>query len=169
MVHIITGDGKGKTCSAIGMAVRGLGRGMKVLLIQFLKPQAGSGEILYLKSESRFACLNFGIASFVNRSRLLPEDIRLASQGLEAAEKAVRSDEWDMVILDEVLLAADFGLVSVDRVLRMVEEKSGAVELVLTGRNAPAALIEKADLVSEIRPVKHPYWNGIQAREGIEF
>jgi cob(I)alamin adenosyltransferase len=169
LVHVITGNGKGKTCSAVGMAVRALGRGMKVLLIQVLKPEDGSGETLYLKNENRFASFQFGTAAFIDKDRIRAEDLRLVSQGLEAAEKAVRSTEWDMVILDEILLAADLGLVSVERLLRLVVEKSETVELVLTGRNAPAALIEKADLVSEIREIKHPYLNGIHARKGIEF
>jgi len=169
LVHVITGDGKGKTCSAVGMAVRALGRGMRVLLIQFLKPVDGSGETLLLKAEKRFSSLQYGTAAFVDRDRIQPEDLRLASLGLKAAEKAVRGDEWDMVILDEVFPAADLGLVSVESLLRLIDQKSDTVELVLTGRKAPSALIEKADLVSEIREIKHPYRSGIPARKGIEF
>jgi cob(I)alamin adenosyltransferase len=169
LVHVITGDGKGKTCSAVGMSARALGRGMKVLLIQFLKPEDGSGEILFLKDREGFESLQFGNAGFLDPEGMRPEDMRLAGLGLEAAEKAVRSGRWDMVILDEILLAADFGLIPVERVLRLIEEKSETVELVLTGRNAAKVVIDRADLVSEIKEIKHPHRRGLRARKGIEF
>jgi len=169
LVYVLTGNGKGKTCSAVGMSVRALGRGMKVLLIQFLKPEGGSGETLFLKGADRFASLQFGTGRFIGRDRIQPDDILQAERGLEAAETAVRGREWDMVILDEILQAADFGLVSVDRILGLMSGKSESVELVLTGRSAPEAVIERADLVSEIREVKHPHRSGLRARRGIEF
>jgi cob(I)alamin adenosyltransferase len=169
LVHVITGNGKGKTCSAVGMAVRALGRGMKVLLIQFLKPEDGSGEILFLKGRDGFQSLQFGSAGFLDRNRLRPEDIRLAGRGLEAADEAVKSGKWDMVILDEILQAEDFGLIPVEGILRLMEEKSETVELVMTGRNAAKDLTERADLVSEIKEIKHPHQRGLPARRGIEF
>jgi cob(I)alamin adenosyltransferase len=169
LVHVITGNGKGKTCSAVGMAVRALGRGLKVILIQFLKPEDGSGEILFLKNADGFKSLQFGITGFLGRDGVQPEDIRLAGLGLEAADDAVRSGKWDMIILDEILMAVGFGLIPVESVLRLIGEKNEAVELVLTGRNAAKAVIERADLVSEIREIKHPYRLGLDARRGIEF
>jgi cob(I)alamin adenosyltransferase len=169
LVHVITGDGKGKTCSAVGMSVRALGRGMKVLFIQFLKPEDGSGEILFLKGRDGFKSLQFGNPGFLDRNGIRPEDFRLAGLGLEAAAEAVRSGQWDLIVLDEILLAADFGLIPVERMLRLIEEKSDNVELVLTGRNAANAVVGQADVVSEIREVKHPHQRGLNARRGIEF
>jgi cob(I)alamin adenosyltransferase len=169
LVHVYTGDGKGKTCAAVGLAVRALGRGWKVLAIQFLKPADGSGEILFLKAAERFKSMQFGTADFVLKDRIGPEARRIAEEGMAAAEKEVRGGAWDMVILDELIQAVDLGLVGADRVGRLMSEKPGSVELVLTGRNAPGSLIEKADLVSEVREIKHPLGRGVKARKGIEF
>lgn len=169
LVHVYTGDGKGKTCIAMGMAARALGRGWKVLALQFLKPADGSGEILFLKGTERFKSVQFGTADFVFRNRIGPEVRRIAEEGMEAAEKEVRSGEWDMVILDEILQAVDLGLLDLGRVHRLMAEKPDSVELVLTGRNAPDILIESADLVSEVREIKHPQGRGVKARKGIEF
>jgi cob(I)alamin adenosyltransferase len=169
LVHVITGNGKGKTCSAVGMSVRALGRGMKVLLIQFLKPEGGSGETIFLNRMEGFQSVQFGRAGFLNRDRIKPEDIRLAERGLEAAEEAVRSGKWDMVVLDEILQAADLGLIPPGRLLRLIADKPEALELVLTGRNAAKDVTGQADLVSEIREIKHPHQRGTRARRGIEF
>jgi cob(I)alamin adenosyltransferase len=169
LVHVYTGDGKGKTCTAMGMAARALGRGWRVLAIQFLKPADGSGEILFLRGAERFKAIQFGTTDFIFRDRMDPEVKRIAEEGMATAEKEVHSGEWDMVILDEILQAADFGLLAADRVRRLMEQKPDSVELVLTGRNAPETLIENADLVSEIREIKHPHGRGIKARKGIEF
>jgi cob(I)alamin adenosyltransferase len=169
LVQVYTGDGKGKTCTAMGMAVRALGRGWKVLAIQFLKPPDGSGETLFLKRAERFTAMQFGTADFVFRDRIGPEVRRIAEDGMAAAEQNVRNGEWDMVILDEILLAVDFGLIEADRVRSLMTDKPDSVELVLTGRNAPRILIESADLVSEVREIKHPCGLGVKARKGIEF
>jgi cob(I)alamin adenosyltransferase len=169
LTHLYTGNGKGKTTAAVGLAVRALGRGWKVLMVQFMKAKSYSGEIVVLNKQENFKCVQSGAPDFVIKGRVRSDDLRLAQQGFEEAEKAIHEQSWDMVILDEIIQAVDFDLLPAEKVLRLIHEKPDAIELVLTGRNAPKALINAADLVSEIREVKHPYQQGTAARNGIEY
>ncbi len=169
LVHIYTGSGKGKTCSAIGLAVRALGRGWKVLIIRFMKSQLQSGEEKILSQIPGCEILSFGKRGFIQKGKGSVEDKDLAEKGIEIAEKEIQSGNWDCVILDEIFPAIEFGLIPFEKLKHCIERKSKHTELVLTGRNAPESLYELADLVSEIKEIKHPYQRGIKARLGIEF
>jgi cob(I)alamin adenosyltransferase len=167
-VQIYTGDGKGKTTAAVGQALRALGRGWRVLMIQFLKPPGESGEMLICGNLSGFESMQFGGPDFVHPGRTAPGDAERAGRAMRTAEERIRED-WDMVILDEILPAVSLGLVPEEEVLRLIRSRPERVELVLTGRGATSALIEAADLVTEMTAVKHPFGAGTPARSGIEF
>jgi cob(I)alamin adenosyltransferase len=167
-VHIYTGDGKGKTTAALGLAVRALGRGWKVLLIQFLKPLGGSGEIDACGKLPGFESMQFGGPAFVRSVPPDPEDVARAESALKTAGERIR-EGWDMVILDEILQSVSLGLLDEDRVLDLVRARPDSVELVLTGRGATAPLIDAADLVTEMVAVKHPFEKGTPARAGVEY
>ena len=167
MIHIYTGKGKGKTTAALGLALRASGAGFKVYICQFLK---GSDycELKSLKKIKSVKVEQFGTKCFVGKTPAA-KDKRLAQQGLAAAEKAIRSKTYNMVVLDEINVALKFKLLELDQVLRLLKKTPGKVELVLTGRSAPAELFKLADLVSEVKEVKHYFKKGIKARKGIEF
>jgi cob(I)alamin adenosyltransferase len=167
--QIYTGNGRGKTSAAVGLSVRALGHGWKVRMIQFLKPPGGSGETDACRRLPGFEASQHGDSRFVQPGDVRSEDVRLAESGMRTAESAVRGGEWDLVVLDEIFPAVSLGLVGLDRVERLVREKPDTVELVLTGRNAPAELEAAADLVSRIEEVKHPFQRGIPARRGVDF
>lgn len=169
LVHIYTGDGKGKTTAALGLALRAAGYGMRTYIGQFMKGQ-DYGELAGARLLAPYLTIEqYGRPSFVHLHQATPEDIRLAHEGLEKARTAMRSGDYAIVVLDEVCVALHFGLLSVEEVLAFLEEKPKGVELVLTGRRAPEELIARADLVTEMREVKHPYHRGIPARRGIEY
>ncbi len=168
MIHVITGDGKGKTTAALGIGMRAVGRGLKVCMIQFMKGYE-YGEIAAAKGLGGFDIVQFGRAEFVNKDNPEEVDIKEAVKALERAKEAVNSGKYDIVILDEVNVALDFGLIGLDSVLGLVRGKPKNLELVLTGRNAGQELVDLADYVSEVREIKHPYRKGIGARKGIEF
>lgn len=171
-VHVYTGDGKGKTTAALGLVVRALGAGLDVYIGQFIKGMRYS-EIATLETldralgAGRLEVRQFGRGCFIGRE---PEaaDIAAARAGLEAARNAVMSEDWDLVVLDEVNVALSRGLLDEGEVLELLERKPASVELVLTGRGAPEAILARADLVTEMRCVKHYYEAGVQARDGIE-
>lgn len=171
-VHVYTGDGKGKTTAALGLAIRALGAGLDVYLGQFIKGMRYS-EIATLEAldralgPGRLELRQFGRGCFIGRE---PEaaDFAAASAGLEAARNAILSEDWDLVILDEINVAMAKGLVVESEVLDLLERRPPSVELVLTGRGAPEAIRARADLVTEMRCVKHYYETGVQARDGIE-
>ncbi len=168
LIQVYTGNGKGKTTAALGLALRAVGRGLKVCMIQFMKGGGPYGEHL---AASRLAPLltiiQTGREGWVNRDNPDPEDKRLAQGALELAAKAL-AGEYDLVILDEVNGAVAFGLVTVDEVLSLMERKPAYVELVLTGRNADERIVAAADLVTEMREIKHYYRKGVPSRVGIE-
>lgn len=168
-IQVYTGNGKGKTTAALGLAFRALGRGMKVLMVQFMK---GGGPYGEHAAAERFApdftIIQTGRPSWVNKENPDPEDARLAGQALETARTALTSGEYDLVILDEINGAVSFGLLSVEDLLQLMVQKPPCVELVLTGRNADERVIAFADLVTEMREIKHYYRAGVPARVGIE-
>jgi len=169
LVFVFTGNGKGKTTAAMGQALRAVGHDLKVLVIQFMKGKK-YGEVLaaekYLPNITIYQC---GLDSFVMRGNPAPVDVELAVQGLNIARKALSSGEYNMVILDEINVALDFKLISVDDVSEMIKSKAPSVDLFLTGRYAPPEIVELADTVSEIQEIKHHYSAGIKERAGIEF
>lgn len=166
-VQVYTGDGKGKTTAAIGLAIRAAGAGFKVFIAQFLK----KGDYSEIKALERFADLvtveQFGLGRFV-KGKPEPEDIEAARKGLETIKKILSSGNHQMVILDEANVAAACGLVSVDDLVAVIEQKPADVELILTGRGAAPRVIERADLVSEVKAIKHYFNKGVKARVGIE-
>jgi cob(I)alamin adenosyltransferase len=168
-IQVYTGDCKGKTTAALGLAFRAVGRGLKVCMIQFMKGGGPYGEHLAAKRLAPdLVIIPTGRAGWVNRENPDPEDIRLAQEALAQARSAVTGGVYDLVILDEVNGAIGFGLLSVGEVLDILRDKPLQVELVLTGRSAPPEIIAAADLVTEMREVKHYYKAGVPARVGIE-
>jgi len=166
-VHVYTGDGKGKTTAAIGLALRAAGAGFRVFIGQFIKSQRYS-EIVALECfGEQITCHQYGRGCWLQQEPE-PEDVHLARQGLEEARKALLSGNYQLVILDEANIAVWFKLFEVSELLGLIDIKPASVELVLTGRRADERLIERADLVTEMREVKHYYKKGVLARKGIE-
>jgi cob(I)alamin adenosyltransferase len=166
-VQVYTGDGKGKTTAAIGLAVRAAGAGLKVYIAQFMK--LGSyGEIATLKRlTDRITVEQFGTGRFI-RGNPTPEDISAARRGIERVKEIFAGAGHQLVILDEANVAASCGLFSPVDLLDVVQARPEGVEVVLTGRQAAPELIARADLVTEMKAVKHYYASGVQARQGIE-
>jgi cob(I)alamin adenosyltransferase len=162
-------DGKGKTSAAFGLALRAIGRGLKVYIIQFIKGGFDYGELYVVDKLPNITLKAFGRGKFVTQQPPSQEDVRLAEEALQLAEKTIKSGEYDLVILDEINVALNLKLICLEKVLELIKGKPKHVELVLTGRYAPKEIIDAADLVTEMREVKHPFKKGCQAREGIEF
>jgi cob(I)alamin adenosyltransferase len=166
-VQVYTGDGKGKTTASLGLALRAAGAGMKVYIGQFLK-SGDYSEIQALKAlGDRITVAQFGSGRLI-RGQPGEKDRALAAQGLAAARQALAGGCYDLVILDEANVAAAMGLVSFEELIGLVKEKPAAVELVLTGRGASPELMAAADLVTEMKAVRHYYEAGVNARQGIE-
>jgi cob(I)alamin adenosyltransferase len=166
-VQVYTGDGKGKTTAALGLALRASGAGLKVFIAQFLKDQRSS-ELASLSRLSDLIHVEcYGSGAFI-RGEPSPRDISLARKGLGEARAAAASGSWDLVILDEANPAARLGLISVDELLELIEHSAGRCEIVITGRGADPRIVERADLVTEMREVKHYFARGVRARKGIE-
>ena len=168
LVQIYTGEGKGKTTAALGLALRAAGRGLKVFIGQFAKGMF-YGELEALKRFAAQITLHqYGRRCFIHEEPT-EEDIRLAREGWKEIQDVLKRDEYDLLILDEIGIALHYHLVSLEEVKQLVREKPDGVELVLTGRKIPEELYEQADLVTEMRQIKHYYNAGVPAREGIEF
>jgi cob(I)alamin adenosyltransferase len=169
LVQVYTGNGKGKTTAALGLALRAIGRGLQVCMVQFIKGGGAYGE--HLAAEKLAPLLTIhqtGRDGWIFRDKLDPEDIRIAAETLALAQRVLTGGEYDLVILDEINGAAWFGLIEVEAILELLALKPAQVELVLTGRNADARVIAAADLVTEMREIKHYYAAGVPARIGIE-
>jgi cob(I)alamin adenosyltransferase len=167
---VYTGGGKGKTTAALGLALRAAGHGLRAIVFCFMKTHDTYGEIL---GAARFAPeINLravGRETFVDRENPAPEDVRMAREGFAQARQAALSGEYDLVVLDEFNIVLDYGLVPVDEVLALFKDKPKQVEIVLTGRSAPAAVVDAADLVTEMVERKHYYPKGVYARRGIDY
>lgn len=169
LIHIYTGDGKGKTTAAIGLGIRAAGHGLKVYMIQFMKGKVNYGELETIKSIPNFTIIQFGRPEFVDKANPEKIDIEGAEEAILHAKEILSSGKYNVVILDEVNVAVDFGLIAAEDVLEIMRKRPEQVELIMTGRNAPQEFIDAADLVTEMREIKHYYSNGIEARQGIEF
>jgi cob(I)alamin adenosyltransferase len=165
---VITGNGKGKTTSGIGCALRALGHDFRVAVIQFMKGRI-YGELLVLRDRLGVDVYQFGRNAFVDRKQPDPRDVALARSGLDKAWEIVRAQQHDVVILDEVNVVADFELIPAEEVLELVRAKPRWMDVIATGRGAPASFVELADTVSEVREVKHHYRRGIESRAGMEY
>lgn len=169
LVQVYTGEGKGKTTAALGLAMRAAGHGLRVYIIQFMKGWPNYGELKSVGGHPQITLRQFGRPGFVDPEKPEPADVEMAQEALREARRVLVSGSYDLVILDEVNVALKWGLIELEDVLALIEEKPKHVELVLTGRYAPPEVIERADLVTEMREVKHPYRRGIKGREGIEY
>ncbi|MEM2899879.1 MAG: cob(I)yrinic acid a,c-diamide adenosyltransferase [Thermoplasmata archaeon] len=167
LVHVYTGNGKGKTTASFGLAMRAVGCGMKVAIIQFLKGDEGYCEIPSAKKLG-IVVEQYGRKCFVNPKNPAKEDIELARLGLERARNIIEKKEFDMLILDEINVAIDLNLITLEDVLYLLKNR-GDLEIILTGRNAKKEIIEEADYVTEMKEIKHPFKKGISGRKGIEF
>ena len=171
LIQVYTGDGKGKTTAAIGLAIRALGRGKKIILIQFLKGTE-TGEIIFAKKNiAGLEVFQFNSQKKFfkkmneNEKQILKEE---TEKGFALAMETIRNNECNILILDEVINALNNNLLEIENILELINLKPRAMEIVLTGRNAPDEIIEAADLVTDMKKIKHPYDSGIPAREGIE-
>ena len=169
LVQIFTGDGKGKTSAALGVVVRALGHGLRVYITVFMKGDYPYSEWAFLSKISNVKIDRFGFRGFTDPANIKPEEIEQAKQALAAAREAMLSGDYDLVVLDEVNIAAAWKLVEVDEVGKLIEDKPPNVELILTGRRADVKLVKLADLVTECLNIKHPYEKGILARRGIDY
>ncbi len=167
-VHVYTGNGKGKTTAAFGLAFRAAGRDKRVCIIQFMKPDKGYGEQVSARKLG-IELHAFGSNKFVNRNHPSKEDYKNAQSAMDMAREKIKSGEYDVVILDEINVAVDFKLVNLQDVLELIEDIPDRTELVLTGRYAHDEIINRADLVTEMCEVKHYFRQGVIAREGIEY
>ncbi len=172
LIIINTGNGKGKTTAALGLAFRALGHNFKVCMVQFIKGSWKYGELESAKKFDNFVLLPMG-KGFVNFGAKDPdpEDVKLAEETLAKGKDAINSNEYKLVILDEVLYALSYNLIKEEKVLDILKNKPENVHVVLTGRGADnfPELIKIADLVTEMKEIKHPYQQGITAQRGIEF
>jgi cob(I)alamin adenosyltransferase len=168
-IQVYTGNGKGKTTASLGLTVRAAGHGLRSVIIQFMKGWIDYGELRGVEMLSPFVELHqAGRDTFVNRNNPDPEDIRLAREGWELAKKTILERKADIVVLDEINCAIDFGLLPVSEVLDLLKIKPDGLEIVLTGRGAPEEIIAVADLVTEMKEIKHYYDEGLDARIGVE-
>lgn len=166
-IQVYTGDGKGKTTAALGLAIRALGKGKKVAIVQFLKKSESYGEYLFLSEKITF--LQFGFPYFIDPKNLKTGEIDLVKKGIEKSKEIIFSGLYDLVILDEILVTVLFKMVDESVIVEIMKNKPSDVELVLTGRGATKKIIENADLVTEMKEIKHYFKKGVNAREGIEF
>ena len=168
-IQIYTGNGKGKTTAALGQAIRAAGHGLKTHIVMFMKDHP-YGELAVLERlKDSITVARFGNDAFVFRKEPpSEEDLAAAKAGLTHAREAILSGEYDMVVLDEICVTTYFKLLTPEEVVPLLTEKPDGVELILTGRYCPEAWLERADLVSEMKEVKHYYQKGIIAREGFE-
>lgn len=173
LIMVFTGEGKGKTTASLGMALRAWGQGFKILLLQFIKSGRAYGELKAIEHLPGFEVMSMG-TGFVNYSKEDTQDEMLqhqlaAREAFAAAKKEIVSKKWDMIILDEINYAVNFGFIEEDEVLKLLDLKPPELHLVLTGRHVKDKIVQRADLVTEMTKIKHAYSNGIKAQKGVEF
>lgn len=172
LVIVHTGPGKGKTTAALGLALRAVGQGLRVVMVQFIKGSWHYGELEAAKmlGEDRFRILPMGRGFVkVGVEKPDPEDVRLVEEAWSFASENILSGEYDLVVLDEINYAISYHMLDPEKVLEALRRKPEMIHVVLTGRNAHPAIVEFADLVTEMRDIKHPYQRGIVAQRGIEY
>ena len=169
LIQVYTGDGKGKTTCALGLAFRAVGQGFKVHIIHFMKGRDTGEARAAARLAPDLTLRYFGRPGLVNLQSPAPEDLDLIREGWDLARQVVHSGDYDLVVLDEINLALAYGLIPLEEALQALRQRPAWVEVVLTGRQAPPELVELADLVTEMRPVKHYYTAGVRARRGIEW
>ncbi len=172
-IQIYTGDGKGKTTASLGLALRALGHGWKVLVIQFTKGDNGTNYYGEMVSASKFLpnleVAQFGMDRVVYSHNVCIEDFKEARRGWQFAKEAIQSNKYQLVILDEINICADLGMIKISEIKEELMNKPQGLEIVLTGRRAHPELIAMAHLVTEMQPIKHYFDTGVMARQGIEY
>ena len=171
LIIVNTGPGKGKTTAAMGTALRAVGNGMKVLMLQFLKGSWHYGELDAVNAfGDKFIMKQMGRGFVkVGGAETDPEDIRLVEEAWQEAQQAIDSGQWDLVILDEINYAISYGMLDPAKVVETLKRKPEQVHVILTGRNAHPTIVELADTVTEMKQVKHAYEKGVMAQRGIEY
>ena len=167
-IHVYTGNGKGKTTSAFGLSLRAVGAGKTVFFAQFVKGKTYSEIEAVQKFIPNITIKQYGLGCFIEKNPT-PADINAAEEGLKEVSSVIRSGKYDMVVLDEANIAVYFKLFSVDDLITVIQNKTDVTEIIITGRYAPKELIEIADLVTEMKEIKHYYNKGVEARKGIEY
>lgn len=173
-IQVYTGNGKGKTTASLGLAMRALGRGWKVLIVMFTKGGNDYGELFAFSQlcndlEGKVKIIQAGLDRIVYSTNISEQDKQQIQKGWQSAKQSIKNDEYQLVILDEANIAIDLNLIDLEEIVDVLKNKPDEMEIVLTGRNAKQEIIDVAHLVSEIKPIKH-YWDvGIEARKGIEF
>lgn len=168
-VQVYTGNGKGKTTAALGLAFRAMGRGRKIYVGQFMKGQF-YGELKAVETAAPYITIEqYGKENFTHISKTGESDILMAQKGLDKGRAAMLSGSYDIIILDEIVTSYYFGIITLEEILGLIRIKPDGLELVLTGRGAPPELLEAADLVTEMKEVKHYYRQGVVGRDGVEY
>jgi cob(I)alamin adenosyltransferase len=167
LIHVYTGGGKGKTTASLGLAMRAVGHGLRVGIVHFMKIW-DYGEVKSL-NKLGIDLFRYGTTELIDPNNPSPVDFEEANKAISKSEELIQEGTYNIVILDEITLAVDFNLIPLKRVIDLLDKKPDNLELVLTGRNCPWELIKRADLVSVIDEIKHPFQKGIKARKGIEF
>jgi len=169
LIQVYTGTGKGKTTASLGLAMRACGHGLKVYMIQYMKGRIDYGELKAAEEIGGLTIEQFGRPDFVDKDNPAKEDIKLARDALARSKEVILSGKYDIVILDEVNVAIEWNLIEVGEVIDLLKKKPKEVEVVLTGRYARQEIIDLADLVSEVREVKHPFKRGMHSRVGVDY
>lgn len=167
-IQVYSGDGKGKTTAALGLALRAVGRGYKTVVIQFMKKQETGEYLVQERLKPELEIYQFGQKSFIDKNNIQAEDKELAQRGLDFAKEIVKK-KIDILILDEINLALDFKLLDLKEVLNFLDNIPPGIEVILTGRGVDPEILKRADLVTEMKKIKHYFDRGLETREGIEF
>ena len=168
-IIIFTGDGKGKTTAALGQVFRALGHGMRICVIQFIKGKWKSGEMIFAEKFSDLLEFYIKGKGFIYNSKNLEEHKKAGKDAWEFAKKKIFSEKYDMIVLDELTYLIKYNIINESEILSVLEEKPEGLHILVTGSDASKSLIELADLVSEVKNIKHPFQKGIKAQKGIEF
>ncbi|MDY6793781.1 MAG: cob(I)yrinic acid a,c-diamide adenosyltransferase [Actinomycetota bacterium] len=169
MIQVYTGDGKGKTTAALGQALRAMGHGAEVYMIQFMKGRTYGELLTAQRCLPDLTIVMSGRDEFVKKGSLEEVDLRMAREGFDLARSVVAEGGCDMLILDEINIAIDYGLLPLEEVLDFLRSCPQGIDVICTGRYAPSELIDTADMVSEVKEIKHHYQKGVLMRKGIEY
>ncbi len=168
MIHLYYGNGEGKTLAAIGQAIRAIGHNKRAVMIQFLKGRKNIGEILAASKINDFEIYQFGSKRFIDLKKPSKNDIKRAKEGIEFARKIIDQKPF-VLILDEITLAAYYGIVKVEEIVDLINSTPKNMLIVLTGRKVPRKIMKLADLITKMDEIKHPFEKGVKARKGIEY
>lgn len=167
LIHIYYGDGKGKTTAALGLAIRALGAGLSVGIVQFMKGYPYS-EVSILENLDKIKLIQTGRPDYIYKGKETKKDVEEANRGIKEAKKMIYEEMRDLVILDEISVAIEYNLIKEIELLNIIDKKPENTELIITGRNPSKNILKKGDYLSEIKSIKHPYEKGILSRKGID-